>query len=83
MTPQDFYAAGFSPCPAPPPCWQREVGTFYTRMQAQGAAYVRHLAGHGQPDELEAFVGEWARPWTYWYCWGCKATLAQLLRRLS
>ncbi len=81
MTPDDFYAAGFHLCPTPPPCWRQELGTFYTRMQAQGAAYVRYLAG--KPDELEVFVGDWAQPWTYWYCWGCDATLAQLLRRLA
>ena len=81
MTPEEFYAAGFLACPVPPPCWQREPGTFYMRAQDQGAAYVRYLAG--LPDEVEAFVGEWARPWTYWYCWGCGATLNQLLRRLT
>lgn len=83
MTLTDFCAAGFVPCPSPPPCWQREPGTFYTRMQAQGAAYVRYLSQTGQPEEIEAFVGDWARPWAYWYCWGCGATLSQLLRRLD
>ncbi|WP_375417540.1 hypothetical protein [uncultured Hymenobacter sp.] len=81
MTPQDFYAAGFQLCPQPPLCWRQEMGTFYTRMQAQGTAYVRHLTGTS--GEVEAFVGDWARPWTYWYCWGYEPTLKQLLRRLS
>ena len=81
MTPEEFYAAGFSSCLLPPPCWQQDAGTFYVRTQEQGAAYVRYSAGW--PDEIEAFVGDWAHPWTYWYCWGCGATLSQLLSRLN
>jgi hypothetical protein len=81
MTPQDFYAAGFTPCPSPPPCWQQDLGAFFIRMQDQGAAYVRYLAG--QHDEIEAFVGDWHHPHTYWYCSGCNVTLPQLLSRLS
>lgn len=81
MTPQDFYNAGFSACLTPPACWQQEPGHFFVRPQAQGTAYVRYLSG--EPDEIEAFVGDWSRPWLYWFCQGCRATLPQLLHRLG
>lgn len=87
MTSDDFYAAGFRACPVPPPCWQQEPGAFYTRSQAQGVAFVRYLAEHcpkgGTLEEIEAFVGDWRRPWTYWYCRSSAVTSRELLHRLS
>jgi hypothetical protein len=87
MTSDDFSAAGFQPCQVPPPCWQREPGTFYMRMQAQGAAFVRYLAqaapGSGLREEIEAFVGDWQHPWAYWYCCGGGVTPGQLQQRLG
>ena len=81
MTTDDFYAAGFTECHLPPPCWQQDNGFFYKRAQAQGAAYVRYLPG--RYEEIEAFVGDWQRPFIYWYCSGCDVTVALLLQRLS
>ena len=64
MTSADFSAAGFEPCDAPPPCWLREPGPFYTQTQAGSTAFVRYLAAESnRHDEIEAFGGNWQQPW--------------------
>ena len=84
MTSTDFSAADFEPCDAPPPCWLREPGPFYTRTQAGSTAFVRYLAAESsRHDEIEAFGGNWQQPWATGHCWGGGVTTTQLVQRLS
>lgn len=82
MTPELLTAAGFRPCvKSPKPFWPGdEFAPLYMRRLAWGPALYVHCPLE-TPDEVVAFVGDWARPQRY--CHGMIRTMEQLLRQLG
>lgn len=82
MTPEQLTAAGFSPCATlPGPYWPGDTfAPLYVRRLVSGMIiYVQ--CPLERPDEVVAFVGDWARP--QHYCQGQVRSVEQLLRQLG
>lgn len=82
MTPEQLSAAGFSLClEKPSPYWPGDAYAplYVRRLPAGSAIYVQCRLE--RPDEVLAFVGDWARP--EHYCQGTIRSLEQLLQQLN
>jgi hypothetical protein len=82
MTPEQLTAAGFLPCdPSPAPYWPGDAFTpLYVRHLPPGPAIYVYCPLE-RPDDVVAFVGDWARP--DHYCEGRFTSIEQLLHQLG
>ena len=83
MTPEQLTAAGFQLCASSPgPYWPGDAfAPLYVRSQGPGRPAIYVQCPLERPDEVVAFVGDWARP--QHYCQGVVLNMEQLLQQLG